>query len=236
MVTDADEYWVSWDKESLNDCNNNLLIGILLITGTWAEECAIELCIFALASGTWLFATALDKLSHFLDCLNFCHPQRLPFHNGTIDLFPSKVFWRGKVLLGEQTFAPRSTLIDCSPCVEKKRITCRWNCLNVVWVSLKIELHWSLIDWRESWSSWIHENHKALNFVEFGIFFCHILKRIAVDISKSFFCLFTRFQNIQSFLLSNKFESIKGSETELSVLKLKTLKIAFFDLFCGKHS
>ena len=195
------------DKESLNDYNNRSLIGILLITGTWAEECAIELCSFALASGTWLFATALDKLSHFLDRLNFCHPQRLPFHDGTIDLFPSKVYRRGKVLLGKQTFAPRSTLIDCSLCVEKKGIACWWNCFNVVWISLKVELHSSFIDRRESWSSWIHENHKALNFFEFGIFFCQILKGIAVEISKSFFCLFTWFQNIQRFLLSNEFES-----------------------------
>ena len=138
------------DKESFNHHNDNSLIGILLITVTSAEECAIELCIFALASGTWLFATALDKLSHFLDCLTFCHPQRLPFHSGIIDLNPSKVYWRGKVLPWEQTFAPCSTLIDCSPCVEKERITCWWNCLNVVCVTLKVELHSSFIDGRES--------------------------------------------------------------------------------------
>ena len=117
--------WPLRDNKNNIRQHNNSVVGILLFTGARAEESAVELCIFALAFVAWLFAIAFYKLPHFLDCLNFGHPQRLPFHNRVIDLFPTKVSRRGQILLWKQTLAPCSTLIDCSLCVVKESIASR---------------------------------------------------------------------------------------------------------------
>ena len=89
--------WLSGHSETTKT-HDNLVVGILLFTWAGAEESAVELCIFALASAAWLFAIAFYKLPHFLDCLNFGHPQRLPFHNRVTGLFPTKISWRGQFL------------------------------------------------------------------------------------------------------------------------------------------
>ena len=187
--------WLSGHSETTKT-HDNLVVGILLFTGAGAEESAVELCIFALASAAWLFAIAFYELPHFRDCLNFGHPQRLPFHNRVTDLFPTKISWRGQFLQVLQTFAPHSSLQDCPLCVVKKSVASWWNCFNIVSRLLKVELHSSFINRWKSWSLRIHENHKALDIFEFGILFRHILKGVAIEIRKGFYCAFAWFQNL----------------------------------------
>ena len=155
--------WLSGHSETTKT-HDNLVVGILLFTGAGAEESAVELCIFALASAAWLFAIAFYELPHFLDCLNFGHPQRLPFHIRVTGLFPTKISWRGQFLQVLQTLAPHSSLQDQPLCVVKKSVASWWNCFNIVSRSLKVELHSSFINRWKSWSLWTTKRWISLNW------------------------------------------------------------------------